>query len=458
MRNIAIWSVLGLALSAGALVAGCDNDAKLARSSVGESCQKAADCDDGLKCLQGACYPSSSSPSGNEAGATGTDTGGTSSGPPAPVLGGDGESCTKRADCQAGLGCFNQRCVAAATGEGGGSSAGPALGSVGETCGLTSDCDSGLACVPSNGGFAEVLGVGSNSIGACTPIDSGLTATGKSCAAECETPADCCELPLALHALYSELAPSGTGANSCAQLASLLEGVTCSDAVSVNAARCFAQATYCDCGKATWACSAGSCVYDTECAADGATPGGCPSYSRSGHALTSICASSGKCEAEAAPADCTTDTSCNGKYVADSELTDVCTTGECTCYKATGGCYRKCNADLDCAAGRSCEAKTKVCVADPACTSDAACAVQHHDFRYKCVDSACQKPCANDLDCNAGGLTGGLYQVCNEQSLCVGVGCSTNDDCVAGPGGVHMFCAETPDTAPAASVSSAITD
>ncbi len=41
----------------------------------------------------------------------------------APVLGGEGESCTKRADCEADLRCFNQRCTA--SGEtGGGAGAG----------------------------------------------------------------------------------------------------------------------------------------------------------------------------------------------------------------------------------------------------------------------------------------------------------------------------------------------
>ena len=68
MRSSVIWSFLSLvALSTGSLVAGCDSDAKIAKSGLGESCDSSADCDDGLNCLQGACYKSTPTPDGGGA-------------------------------------------------------------------------------------------------------------------------------------------------------------------------------------------------------------------------------------------------------------------------------------------------------------------------------------------------------------------------------------------------------
>ena len=50
MRNTVIWSFLSLvALAAGGLVTGCDSDAKIAKSSPGESCTNTSDCEDDLK-------------------------------------------------------------------------------------------------------------------------------------------------------------------------------------------------------------------------------------------------------------------------------------------------------------------------------------------------------------------------------------------------------------------------
>lgn len=459
MRSSVIWSFLSLvALATGGLVTGCDSDASIAKSGVGQSCDSASDCDDGLVCLQNACYKSGSDIGGGEGG--GEDPG---VGPTPPVLGGPGESCTKRADCEDGLGCFAERCVEEPTGGSGAGPGGPTLGGIGETCGLTSDCSEGLSCVPQTDGQGPILkAIGSNSVGVCSPVNSGIEPTGKDCHAECAEAADCCELPVAYHQPYDAITYTyGTGANSCAQLEVLLDGVNCGAAVltAINAARCFAQAAFCNCEEDTWACTDGACTYEGACEASGATPGGCPALSRTGRVLTQACNTDDHCAPEEAPAGCTTDASCTDKYVADSALTDICTAGECTCYKATGGCYRKCNADLDCRQGLVCDT-TKVCVPGPECESDAQCAVVNGDFRFKCntETSKCEMPCANDIDCNPFGITNGyLTAVCNADNRCEQIGCTVNDDCPS-VGGVKTFCTDRLAPAGEGAIESAVTD
>ncbi len=474
MRNTFIWSLLSVgALAAGGLVAGCDSDAKLVRSSLGDSCDTTADCNDNLRCIDHTCYaktPTSSGGSSN--GQAGDSTGGTVvTGPKPPVLGSEGESCTKRADCEDGLACLAQRCqkdVTAGAGGEGNAPGGPTLGGPGETCGLTSDCAAGLACLPSDGfsNFPQAKAIGSNSVGVCAPIDNGLTATGKACGAECAKPEDCCELPVSVQVANSVLTPFGIGANSCTELATLLDGVKCDAAVltAQNAARCFAQTAYCDCAKATWSCSdAGKCIYDADCTKSGSTPGGCPTYTRAGVAPTAVCNDDSKCELAAGTPTCTADADCDkGEYVADSVAAEKCTAGECTCYKKAGLCYRKCGEDLDCKAGTSCETKTKVCVQNPECTSDAFCVTKYNDINEKCSpEGVCQAACDNDRDCNGGALTSYAgTRVCNANHACELVGCTSDDDCanIPGPGGVRVFCGPVAATTAEAGVSSAVTD
>ncbi len=471
MRNTFIWSFLSfVALATGGLAVGCDGDLKIARSSAGDSCDKTSDCNDGLRCIDHTCYKNATSSGGSANNAGGDGTGGTVvTGPKPPVLGGPGESCAKRADCEDGLACLAQRCQMDGAGMGGGGPTGPTLGGPGETCGLTSDCTTGLTCLPSDGtNFPAARGSGSNSVGVCTPTDNGLEPTGKSCnGAECTTADDCCELPVAAQ-ISNALAPTyGTGVNSCAELAVVLDGVKCDAAVltTQNAARCFAQATYCTCGKTTWTCSdAGRCVYAAACTKDYATPGGCPTYSRAGYPLTSLCDTdgSGKCEPPAALAACKTDVECDkGLVVADSGGIERCTAGECTCYKALGACYRKCGEDLDCAKGKSCDTKTKVCVPNAACDSDAFCVTYNNDIHSKCLmpEGVCDTECINDRECNYGSLTNSAStRVCNAMHRCELVGCTTDTECPAGAGGVKLFCTATPAPAAGATASSAITD
>jgi hypothetical protein len=435
-------------------MAGCDGDAKIAKSAAGESCDNTSDCNDGLKCYDGVCAKSSSG-SGNSAGAPNGAAGAPDVVPETPPnLGKVGESCSKRADCEDGLACLSQRCSEdAATGAGGGGSGGPALGGLGETCGLTSDCADGLFCLPYNGNV-QVLAVGSNSVGVCSPVNSGLEPTGKACGAECVTAADCCELPYELHAALA--------ANSCTELANLLDGVNCATAtVGLAAQRCFAQAAYCDCGKNTWACNDGACSYTAACSkATFNTPEGCPTYTRSGRALATPCDTTGskKCEPPVADTICKTDANCDGEYVAD-RAPEVCGAGECTCYKETGTCYRKCTEDLDCPANYTCNTKTTVCEAEAGCTSDAECVVKSNDIRAKCFDGTCDVGCENDRDCNYGALTNYTStKVCNAEKRCEAIGCSSDAECGATTYGLRIFCADKPAAVTATGISSAITD
>ena len=147
---------------------------------------------------------------------------------------------------------------------------------------------------------------------------------------------------------------------------------------------------------------------------------------------------------------------------ADTGGADTCTPGECTCYKAYGQCYRKCSADLDCAANQLCNTKTHVCVDVPECTTDMNCKVKNQDARQICVAGKCNVGCNNDLECNGGSITTGFSMVCDTDHVCKSIGCTQNADCTATFGAttqvVQLFC--TPD-APAGSVEvvhSAVTD
>ena len=91
---------------------------------------------------------------------------------------------------------------------------GPHLGLLNESCQTSSDCQSPLACIG----------------GSCSVVNYGLTATGKSCA-ECNTAADCCELP---DQHFRELLPgvwyteSPTAAPSLTERGGLTGGPPCS--------------------------------------------------------------------------------------------------------------------------------------------------------------------------------------------------------------------------------------
>lgn len=458
MRYRDIWSVLSVCLlAAGGLVAGCDSDATVVKSAVGESCTRTADCADGLHCAQGTCYKSTTVVQPGTGGGEGNSAGSPEVvGPPPPVLGGPGESCTKAADCQSGLKCLSQRCTVMEEPMGtGGADSGPQLSGVGETCQLTTDCDKGLACLPG----ALPGGASAAGVGVCTPMDSGLTPSGQQCGRECNTAADCCELPVALHATL--------GAYSCADLEALIADITCASATAVNGERCLAYSAYCDaaCGNKMWTCTDdGACEYAAKCTKATTVVGGCPPYTRGGTAIPVCDTTAGRCST-AAGTGCTTDASCftPTPQVVTGGGGDTCSDGECACYKATGACYRKCSEDLDCPVGFSCNSKTALCMPLGACTTDAQCITLAGDTRVACIDGMCSKPpCEHDIDCNPGGLiNGGFKFVCDKDHKCVSLGCESDAECPAltGPlaGGVRSFCGAPPQATTALPVS-AITD
>ena len=469
MQNKFVWSFLSLVtLSAGSLLGGCDSDAKLARSALGESCDKTSDCDDGLKCVEGTCYKKSSGTGGssNGEGGDGNTAGTNVVGPKPPVLGGVGESCTKRADCEDGLSCIAERCTEDGGGMGGEGSVGPTLGGPGETCGLTSDCAEGLRCLPNNyTGGISAKAIGSNSVGVCTVLDSGLKPSGKMCGAECAEAADCCEIPVAKQAAL--------GAYSCADLAALVADVpNCATAVGVNGAICLAHSAYCDdnCGKNTWACEAGRCEYTAKCTKATEVVGGCPAFTRGGHPITACDVKTSKCApAAVAVTGCNNDAKCaapTALAVADSGGLDTCSEGECACHVESGLCYRKCSEDIDCRAGYRCDEDTTLCVPVDSCSSNAQCAVYYGDARATCTEGVCQPPgCEHDIDCNPYGLVDGTFSKVCVDNACVSLAGNCNDDAECGAytgtvnaGLVRSFCTEPVAAVTGVTPVSAITD
>jgi hypothetical protein len=258
-------------------------------------------------------------------------------------------------------------------------------------------------------------------------------------------------------------APYGTGANSCTQLAALLDGVNCATTkVVAQQVQCFAQATYCECKAKTWACNdAGRCEYTAACVAatSGSVPGGCPAYTRLDlPTATTLCNKAKKCEPEPA-AGCKADADCDETVVASGSTTvDYCTDGKCTCDTDSGLCYRSCSEDLDCPVHYTCDTKTSLCRAGDQCETDSFCVTTYDDINSKCVAGTCTSSCDNDLDCNGGALTNyEATMVCNAEHVCEAVGCAADSECPA-VGGVRAFCVKAPDASATGGVMSAITD
>lgn len=467
MRNSVIWSFFSIvALAGGGLLSGCDSDDAIAKSGAGESCDRTSDCADGLKCLEGTCYESDTG-GGNEGGADGT--GGSSVvGPKPEVLGREGESCTKRSDCEDGLGCYTGRCTDDAGGEGGSGTAGPRLGHPGETCVTGADCDKGLSCVP--GGSYEFEGIpGLGNIGICS-VGTTVTPSGKTCGAECVEAADCCELPVQLHAAWTVGATYGTGAQSCSELRSKIGNQKCTTAgVGTElAAQCFALGAYCDCADETWSCDAGACSYIAVCEPETAlnTPDGCPTYSRSGRNISSICNDDGACAAQVGePADtCARDADCEGMLVTADPLPSgkECSEDECVCHVDSGMCYRRCDSNLDCQAGYNCDEDTSLCTQAPACTTNEECKLAQPYLNVACDEGTCKTQCNNSLDCLNLSSEGDLW-ICAEDNFCAPLGCSSDAQCpiasvtALGTVNVRGFCTEPP-VVEATVIQSAITD
>ncbi len=201
----------------------------------------------------------------------------------------------------------------------------------------------------------------------------------------------------------------------------------------------------------TPACTALRCVV----AAGTDVPTGCPSISRLGLAVPACNPDSKTCIGATVAAGCTNDNSCKGKQIFDSPAGDLCTTGECTCYAGNKQCYRKCARDIDCAAGKLCDAaKTKLCLPDAACATDSQCAIANHNVNFKCNDGTCAQACETDLDCSPSGVSAPFTgKVCGADKFCASVAqdCNEETQCPATAGGLKPFCV-TPPPVPGAPV------
>lgn len=452
MAKSLVISLIGAATFAAALLVGCgDNDAKPVLSKAGESCASTAQCADGLSCVANVCYAKAPSSGGS----------GGSGGAPAvgPVLGGEGESCTSRRDCEDGLACFNQRCTANGMGEGGqtGTAVVPQLGDRGETCRVNGDCATGLICIP---------GYVTSGIGQCDVANYGIVPSGKSCVGECETAADCCQLPTA---------EQSATIHSCEDIANAIDTANCATTVVPAIVKlCFQQSVYCACAKNTWSCDANSrCEYNAACSVATETAKGCPSYTRANTPVSPCNLTTKKCEpTTVAATGCATDADCDKGVlpVADGALDEVCSPGECTCYAATAGCYRKCSKDIDCPASMTCDTKTtNLCVPQTGCTTDLDCATSTESVANTCVAGTCKKSCVSDHDCSGSGDISGtafLGQVCGADGYCATVTgqCTDDSQCktpigaLEGVQGVKAFCVTTPVLPTVTTVASAITD
>jgi hypothetical protein len=324
----------------------------------------------------------------------------------------------------------------------------PTLGQRGESCQSVRDCADGLSCFPRAG----------SSGGICDRKDYGLTPTGKACTGECATADDCCELPPNV-VIDDPVNQVFSSVSSCAEIVQLLGDVKACDTTPAPAkdAACFYYKTYCTCAKNTWACTDNACVYSAKCTLDGNVFNGCPTRTRTGIGTgAGVCdTKAGKCQG--GPSGCTAASDCENDAIVDDPA-HTCAPDECACVQSK--CYRKCNEDLDCPVHYTCDGKTTVCTAQPACTTDTQCARSLADIRGACKDGKCVLPCTSDHDCSPSGAAqgGGAFnaQVCGKDDVCVALGCASDDECQTG-NGVKQFCVDA-KPAPAGAVRSAITD
>lgn len=423
-----LWK-LSVAASALVLVslaslAGCgggddDDEVDVGRGETGDSCTRSADCGAGLRCIGNVCGAATPASDGGAVG-----------------LGGEGEDCGSRSDCAPELGCFEGRCTSAP-------GVGPRLGKRGETCQVPSDCEAGLTCVnvATNGGFGTTV----QSI--CDVADYPFEPTGKTCSSECRAASDCCQLPTTVHE---------NDVRSCAALDSVLSGVDCATTLDEEQLRrCFNRTVYCQCNPMPWTCDAGRCTYAAACTTNGSQRGGCPGRSRANFGLTTSCnVATGKCGVPVAT--CASDAACVTLPVTDDPF-DTCTAGECTCYQGTS-CLRRCADDLDCAAGTTCDPTSHVCLDAAQCDTDARCAQLTGDVTARCSEGKCRVPCTSDQQCGGSGVGPGFFSgtVCAPTGFCEPLGCGSDAECT-GNGGVRLFC-DTPPAATAANLAhSAIT-
>jgi len=460
-----------LALGLGLALVACGSGDDFNRGGAGESCVSHNDCAGGLACYNYICSAAPAQSTQEDGGAT-TVT-------PGPVLSKSGESCTKRADCETGLGCFGGVCaltqpapaqadaaiIYVTVDAGAPVPTNPVLGGRGETCTKSADCAVGLICLP---------GGDSTSLGVCDKANYGLQTGTKVCGAECMKDLDCMELPVGTTG--TALDGGTTAYNSCADLVKVLTlssttAATCADVPAV-ARECFLYKTYCDTVTLPlpWTCTTtGRCTYNRNCTVSTETLNGCPAQTRTGGAVPACNATSNKCADAVVAAGCVQSDDCITRGTSDGA--GPCVSGECVCIAEQGTCYRKCNADLDCRQGYTCDLTKQVCTPAGECTTDAYCAVASSNVTAMCViptgatGGSCKIPCKIDQDCSpSGGLSTSSTSafngtVCGADGYCGGIGCTSDAECSVDMDGtkVKTFC-----TAPVVSAvveyASAITD
>ena len=449
MKISSLATLAAAIVAVGVSVAACgttNNNAVEQSSALGESCAQTADCKVGV-CVNQTCVmgPQTADGGGSSSGAS--SSGGSS--------GGSGSSSSSGGSSSGGSSSSSGGVAEAAA---------PHVSLRGDACQSTAQCAAGLACVVPPGGFGS---------GICDVSSFGLTAsaTGKTCTGECNTAADCCELPVnvVINAVTyhhcNDILNQVIGAASCGALAA-----GDSSAVGVG---CFYYQTYCGtCTSANWTCTNNQCVYGASCMASGAVIQGCAPLTRLGNGLVTTC-TNGTCSPPAAAGACTANADCAGKayspFPGIGATSNICrapgATGSTDCVCQNGGCYLGCTKDLDCAKGYTCDSTKGLCKAVGSCTSNYQCAQQTGDVRSTCTSGLCTTPCSADLDCSPSGGTGGNFngRVCvgataTTAGTCQALGCSADADCNT-PGGAaaRRFCI-TPAAMSAALEVSAITN
>jgi hypothetical protein len=451
MKVSSLATLAAAVVALGASIAACgsttNNNAPTQSSALGESCSQTADCKSGLVCIALTCVMGPATSTGDG----GSEGGGSSSG--ASSGGSSGGS---------GSGSSSGSAVPEA--------APPHLGARGDVCQATSECGPGLECVssPSFGGG-----------GICDISSYGLSGnvTGKTCTGECNTAADCCDLPVDKYTV------GATVIHQCADLTTIINGQTCPSAgdTSLLGQACFLNATYCGTCGTSWTCTANQCIFTAACnQSNVATPagvGGCAEFSRLGHPLTETCnPTTSTCTTPTSTTGCTQATDCtNESYVAFTGATaGICKapggSGDCVCQNTF--CYLACSKDLDCATGYTCDTTSRLCKPVGACTSNAQCVTTTGDVLSTCVSGKCTEPCTSDHDCSQYSGAPGADQGGFGNSVCVipsGMttgtcqaltgNCSTDSDCnLANGATAHLFCVTPSTTTPAPVEVSAITN
>jgi hypothetical protein len=337
MRHRLFPWLLGAVLSVA-----CERD--LIRGGEGESCTRRDDCEDGLSCLAQVC---TSSPVGD----AGT-------GPAAGL----GEPCRARSDCGAGLICSANECVQGSAGV----TPGSRYSGRGESCQAKNDCVPELACV----------------LGTCSDVTLAVAHTAKGChRVECTVEEGCCAdfVPNANCDAYRE---------NC----------------EIDPIFCNTYRNLCECNK--------ECV-DEVCVA--AAPG-CSDDAECTSLQTPFCVE-GRCR------QCNADSTCPG------------TGTQCV----EGVCMAACAIDENCPLLHACQ--DSACV-EVGCRSDRECVFVTSDALALCQDGECKVPCDADTDCAS---EEERFHVC-EQGQCVFVGCESDVECRAllglesQPGKVRAVC------------------